>query len=74
MALGRTGAAIVIAAEGVTAAAGAFVSSDEQPGAAPMTATAPHTRRRSGARRMRSIYATLAAVMLRTGFWECCRP
>jgi hypothetical protein len=36
-------------------------------------ATALHSRGRHGRQRTPSIYATLAAVMERTGFWECCR-
>ena len=36
--------------------------------------TAPHRRVRGGQQRTVSIYATLAAVMERFGFCECCRP
>jgi hypothetical protein len=48
----------------------------EQPTATGTTAaraTALHNRGRYGRQRTPSIYATLAAVMERTGFWECCR-
>jgi hypothetical protein len=41
----------------------------------PAAATAAHHRReRSPLQRTVSIYATLAAVMERFGFCECCRP
>jgi len=38
------------------------------------TTTAPHPRDRSPHQRMVSMYATLAAVMERFGYCECCRP
>ena len=38
------------------------------------TAAVPHIKGPIGRRRTRSIYATLATVMQRTRFWECCRP
>jgi hypothetical protein len=53
------------------------VSAAEQPviaDAAARTATVPHVKGRDGRDRTRSIYATLATVMQRTRFWECCRP
>ncbi len=41
----------------------------------PLTTTsAPHSRSRRPHRRTLSIYATLAAVIERFGFCECCRP
>jgi hypothetical protein len=76
MVLGRAAAAAVVAAEEVTAAGGVFFASDAQPAiavTAPTTATVLHLRRRLGAHRILPIYATLAAVMPRIGFWECCR-
>jgi hypothetical protein len=56
---------------------GPFFSPAEQPvivDATARTATVPHTSGRRGCHRTPPIYATLAAVMQRTGFWECCRP
>jgi hypothetical protein len=38
------------------------------------TTTAPNSRDQSPHQRTVSIYATLAAVMERFGFCECCRP
>ena len=38
------------------------------------TTTAPHSGSQSLDQRTMSIYATLAAVMERFGFCECCRP
>jgi hypothetical protein len=52
------------------------VPSAEQPviaDAAVRTATVPHIKGRDERHRTRPIYATLAAVTQRTGFWECCR-
>jgi hypothetical protein len=62
---------------GVTDVGGPFLWSAEQPVIAETavnTTTMPHTRGRHGRHRTPSIYATLAAVTQRTGFWECCRP
>jgi hypothetical protein len=64
-------ATALVALDGVTG--GAFESLVEQP-AAVRTATVPHISRRNGSDRTRPIYATLAAVIQRTRFWECCRP
>jgi hypothetical protein len=38
------------------------------------TTTMPHSRGQLLRQRTMSIYATLAAVMERFGFCECCRP
>jgi hypothetical protein len=56
---------------------GPFVPVAEQPvitDAAVRTATVSKIRGRGGRDRTRSIYATLATVLQRTRFWECCRP
>ena len=74
---GAAAAAVVTVLDGVVDAVGANVSAAEQPvvaDAAARTATVPHVRGRDGRDRTRSIYATLATVMQRTRFWECCRP
>jgi len=77
----RPGRADGHAAEGPGAAGGdtdgrVAARSAEQPtatGATATRATVPHSSGRHGCQRTPSIYATLAAVMERTGFWECCR-
>ena len=74
---GAVAAAAVTVLDGEVDTVGANVSVAEQPvitDAAARTATVPDIRRRDGRDRTRSIYATLATVMQRTRFWECCRP
>ena len=74
---GAAAAAVVTVLDGGVDAVGAFVPVAEQPivaDAAARTAAVPHVRGRDGRDRTRSIYATLATVMQRTRFWECCRP
>ncbi len=74
---GAAAAAVVTVLDGGVATVGANVSVAEQPvitDAAARTATVPHIGGRDGRDRTRSIYATLATVMQRTRFWECCRP
>jgi len=70
-------AAAVTVLDGEVDTVGANVSVAEQPvitDAAARTATVPDIRGRDGRDRTRPIYATLATVMQRTRFWECCRP
>jgi hypothetical protein len=74
---GGRGAATFEELGGITTAGDPFVSWAEQPATAATAARATallQTRGRRGCHRTPSIYARLAAVMLRTRFWECCRP
>jgi hypothetical protein len=74
---GAVAAAVVTALDGEVDTVGPLVPVAEQPvitDAAARTATVPDIRGRDGRDRTRSIYATLATVMQRTRFWECCRP
>ena len=70
-------AAVVTVLDGEVDTAGSNVAVAEQPvstDAAARTAIVSKIRGRDSRDRTRSIYATLATVMQRARFWECCRP
>ena len=74
---GAAAAAVVTVPDGEVDTVGAFAPGAEQPvitDAAVRTAIVSKIKGRDGRDRTRSIYATLATVMQRTRFWECCRP
>ena len=74
---GAGAAAVITVLDGEVDTVGADVSVAEQPvitDAAVRTATVFKIRGRDAHDRTRSIYATLATVMQRTRYWECCRP